>query len=320
MAVTHPAGDGPDPQPDALRTEIADLATESIDAAMRDLDLLPTVELVAAMNRLDAEVPAAVGRAAAMIARAVDAISERMSRGGRLVYVGAGTSGRIGVLDASECPPTFGVEPDRVVGVIAGGETAIRSAIENAEDDGAAGARDLARLDVGVDDAVVGLSASGRTPYVLGALRYARGAGALTVAVACNRPSRAGAVAEIPIEVVVGPEFIAGSTRLKAGTAQKLVLNMLSTLAMVRLGKTFGNIMVDMRATNEKLRARAVNVLTALTDVSADAAAAALTDSRGSVKEAALALLADVPVETARHALAGHDGDLRRALGGLLDG
>ena len=212
--------------------------------------------------------PAAVAEAAPAIAAAVDAIVERLAAGGRLIYVGAGTAGRIGVLDASECGPTFNT--DRVLGVIAGGQVAVSTASESAEDHPSSGAQAIAVLGAERADAVVGISASGRTPYVLGAIAHARDAGALTVGLACNADSELSAAVEHPIEVLVGPEFIAGSTRLKAGTAQKLVLNMLSTLTMVRLGKTYGNLMVDVRVTNAKLRDRATRIVEQVAGVDRD--------------------------------------------------
>src|SRR4051812_24870462 len=215
-------------------TRLGHLSTEGARAERAEIDRLPTDELVRLMNADDAIVPAAVGEAGPAIAAAVDAIVERLEAGGRLIYVGAGTAGRIGVLDASECGPTFNT--NRVVGVIAGGQVAVSTASESAEDHPDSGAQAIALLGVGADDAVVGVSASGRTPYVLGAVERARAAKALTISLACNEGSPLSAAADVPIEVLVGPEFIAGSTCLKAGTAQKLVLNMLSTLTMVRLG------------------------------------------------------------------------------------
>jgi N-acetylmuramic acid 6-phosphate etherase len=297
-----------------LRAELSLLSTETVDESLRDLDLRSTVDMVAAMNAQDRTVPDAVAAATPAIAAAIDDIVERMSAGGRLIYIGAGTSGRLGVLDASEVPPTFGTDPGFVVGIMAGGPTAITSAVEGAEDDEGAGARDLQAIDLQPTDVVVGLSASGRAPYVAGALGYAGSVGALTVAVACNRGSRIGALATHPIEVVVGGEFVAGSTRLKAGTAQKLVLNMISTLTMVRLGKTFGNVMVDLKVSNEKLRARAERTIISVTDATGERAAAALVDADGSVKEAILAIRAGITPSRARELLAEHGGFLRAAL------
>jgi N-acetylmuramic acid 6-phosphate etherase len=215
---------------------LSQLDTEAAAPDRGDLDLLSTTELVRRMNAEDQRVAIAVAERTDEIARAVDGITERLRRGGRLIYIGAGTAGRIGVLDASECPPTFGTDPSLVVGIIAGGERAIRSAVENAEDDTDAAAGSLRELELTERDTVVGISASGRTPYVVGGLDFARGIGALTVAIAANRDSAIGAAAEIPIEIVTGAEFISGSTRLKAGTAQKLVVNMLTTLSMIKLG------------------------------------------------------------------------------------
>ena len=298
----------------ALRTELAGLTTEAVDAAMGDLDLRSTEELVLAMNSEDARVPLAVRAAAPAIARAVDGIAERMQRGGRLVYLGAGTSGRLGVLDASECPPTFGIDPERVVGLIAGGDRALRHSVEAAEDAAGQGRDTVDGVALGPDDVLVGIAASGRTPFVVGALERARELGALTVALSCNAGSRTGAVADIAIEVVVGPEFIAGSTRLKSGTAEKLVLNMLSTLTMVRLGKTYGNVMIDVRATNDKLRARAQRTVMSVTGCGVDEVSTALAAAGGSAKTATLMLLAGVSAAEAEARLERSGGTLRAAL------
>ncbi len=303
------------PAAPALHAVLADLSTERVNERYADLDLLSTRELVAAMNAEDAGVASAVAENADAIATAVDGISERMLRGGRLIYVGAGTPGRLGVLDASEAPPTFGIDPGRIVGVIAGGKTALVSAVEDAEDDSEAGLGDIANLDVGEQDTVVGISASGRTPYVLGAIAEARRRGALTVGVACNAASDLGRAAEVRIDVVVGPELLTGSTRLKAGTAQKMVLNMLSTLAMVRLGKTYGNLMVDLKATNKKLVARSERTVMLATGVDSATASQTLAAVDGSVKAAILVHLAGIEPEAATALLAEHDGFLRRALG-----
>ncbi len=299
----------------ALRAELAGLTTEAVNPAFSDLDTLGTLDLVQAMNAEDGKVPAAVAGASAAIARTVDAVTERMERGGRLIYVGAGTPGRLGVLDASECPPTFGTDPSQVVGVIAGGEQALRQAVENAEDDDEAGAADIRRHRVAAADAVVGISASGRTPYVLAALAAAREAGALTIGLSCNTGSPLGAAAEIAIEIELGPEFITGSTRLKAGTAQKLVLNMISTLTMVRLGKTYGSLMVDLRATNAKLRARSERTVMQATGADAAAAAGALAAVDGSVKAAILILMTGLQPDRALELLREHRGHLREAIG-----
>jgi len=293
-------------------TRLGHLSTEGARAERAEIDRLPTAELVRLMNADDAIVPAAVGEAAPAIAAAVDAIVERLEAGGRMIYVGAGTAGRIGVLDASECGPTFNT--DRVMGVIAGGQVAVSTASESAEDHPDSGAQAIAVLGVGAHDAVVGISASGRTPYVLGAIARARVAGALTVGLACNADSELSAAVEHPIEVLVGPEFIAGSTRLKAGTAQKLVLNMLSTLTMVRLGKTYGNLMVDVRVTNAKLRDRATRIVEQVAGVDATAAASALAEAGDDAKVAVTMLRTGTSAAGARERLDAVGGHLRRAL------
>ena len=305
---------GPQSPHSDLLAEIARLTTEDLPALRLDLDSLATLDLITAMNAADQEVPVLVGRAAPSIARAIDAITERMERGGRLIYIGAGTPGRLGVVDASECRPTFGTPADLVVGVVAGGDRAIRNAVEGAEDDYDAGGHDLAALTIGPVDCVVGISASGRTPYVVGALEYARQVGSLTVALACNEDSRIGSLSDVAVEIVVGPEFLAGSTRLKAGTAQKLVLNMLSTLTMVRQGKTYGNVMVDFIISNDKLQARAERTIMSLTAVDEETAATALEASDGSVKLALISILSGLSVADASALLREHDGHLTRAL------
>ncbi|WP_104134916.1 MULTISPECIES: N-acetylmuramic acid 6-phosphate etherase [unclassified Cryobacterium] len=298
----------------ALRDVLATLSTERVNTNYPDLDLLTTAELVAAMNREDATVASAVGVARTSIAAAVDGIVDQLRAGGRLLYIGAGTAGRLGILDASEIPPTFGTDPALVVGLIAGGPGAIQTAVENAEDDFAAGAADLQALNLGGHDAVVGISASGRTPYVLGALAYARSLGAFTVGLACNANSPLSRAGDVAIDVVVGPEILTGSTRLKAGTAQKMVLNMLSTITMVRLGKTYRNLMVDLRATNEKLRARAERTVILATDAEPAIAVEALTAAHGSVKVAILMILTGLDAMTADVVLEQHRGNLRAAV------
>ncbi|MEV4952424.1 N-acetylmuramic acid 6-phosphate etherase [Paenarthrobacter nitroguajacolicus] len=297
-----------------LRTELAGLQTEATAEGLENLDILGTEELVAAMLAHSAGVHAAVEAARPAIVQTVDAVAERLQRGGRLLYVGAGTAGRLGVLDASECPPTFGTPPGLVVGLIAGGVQAIQKPVEYAEDNATAGARDLHDINVTEADAVVGITASGRTPYVIGALEEARKRGAFTASLACNKGSAVSHLADAAIEVVVGPEFIAGSTRLNSGTAQKLVLNMISTLVMVKLGKTYGNLMVDLRATNEKLLARSQRTVQHATGVSAQEAAAALDSVGGSVKAAILVLLTGIEAGQAKGALEEAGGFLRRAI------
>ncbi|MFS2242502.1 N-acetylmuramic acid 6-phosphate etherase [Microbacterium sp. OR16] len=301
----------------ALLGLLSTLTTEAAAPERGDLDVLSTEELVRSMNAEDRRVPEAVAVRATEIAAAVDGIVDRFRRGGRLIYIGAGTAGRIGVLDASECPPTFGTDPSMVVGLIAGGETAIRSAVEDAEDDDEAAEASLRGLNLSPDDTVVGISASGRTPYVVGGLTFARGMGALTVAIASNADSAIGAAAEIAIEVVTGPEFVSGSTRLKAGTAQKLVVNMLSTLSMIKLGKTYRGVMVDLVATNEKLRARSISTVSRLAGVEVDEAMTALDAAGGSVKLALLMLATGASAAAAADALQRTDGILRDAITAL---
>lgn len=299
--------------------DLAGLTTETANPESADVDRLPTLEAARLMNRLDQEALRAVEEALPEVARAVEVIADRLGRGGRLFYLGAGTSGRLGVLDASECPPTFGVDEGLVQGIIAGGDLALRRSVEGAEDDPEAGARDLRGRAAGAVDAVVGITASGRTPYVLGALRAARQLGAAAIGLTNNRPSELEAVADPCIAAVTGPELIAGSTRLKAGTAQKMVLNMLSTLTMVRLGKTYGNLMVDLRATNEKLRDRARRVVIAATGCSAEEAVRALGLCGYRCKEAIVVLKARVDAEEARRLLGVAGGFVSRALEAARD-
>ncbi len=288
--------------------------TEQVNPFTEDIDIVPTAEIVRLMNQEDARVAPAVAVELENIARAIDAIAERMQRGGRLIYIGAGTSGRLGVLDASECPPTFSTPPELVVALIAGGKRAITESVEGAEDEYELGARQVAELKVTADDSVVGVAASGGTPYVLGGIDEARKCGALTVSVACNRPSKLEEAAEIGIAPLVGPEVIAGSTRLKAGTAQKLVLNMISTGVMVKLGKTFGNLMVDVQTTNSKLRDRARYIVAQACDISVERSAQILEECSGEVKAAIVSELAGVPPEHARRLLKQSSGMVRRAL------
>ncbi len=288
--------------------------TESRNAATLELDTVSTLEMVRLMNAEDARIAPAVGAALPEVATAINRIAERMRAGGRLIYMGAGTSGRLGVLDASECPPTFNTPPDLVIGLIAGGPDALTRAIEGAEDDREAGARDLVTCELTAQDSVVGITSSGSTPYVLGGLAEARGRGALTIGLTCNRPAPIESHADITIAVIVGPEVLTGSTRLKAGSAQKMVLNMLSTGAMVRLGKTFGNLMVDVRASNTKLRRRARRIVAQACGIDEDPAAAALAACDDEVKTAIVATLNDVDPTLARRQLAHHRGVVREAL------
>ncbi|MFI0188604.1 N-acetylmuramic acid 6-phosphate etherase [Streptomyces sp. NPDC017082] len=297
-----------------LRSQLASLTTEAFRPELAEIDRLPTLEIARLMNGEDAGVPAAVAARLPRIAAAIDAVAERMARGGRLVYAGAGTAGRLGVLDASECPPTFNTDPEQVVGLIAGGPPAMVASVEGAEDSAELARRDLDALKLTPDDSVVGVSASGRTPYAVGAVEHARAVGALTIGLACNEHSALAAAAEHGIEVVVGPELITGSTRLKAGTAQKLVLNMLSTITMIRLGKTYGNLMVDVRASNAKLRARSHRIVALATGADDAEIDKALTETGGEVKHAILALLTGVDGPTAARLLEESAGHLRAAL------
>ncbi|MFE4665384.1 N-acetylmuramic acid 6-phosphate etherase [Streptomyces sp. NPDC056716] len=301
-------------EPRDIRAELEQLTTEAFRPELADIDRLSTLGLATLMNREDSGVPGAVARALPAIAAAIDAIAARMARGGRLIYAGAGTAGRLGVLDASECPPTFNTDPAQVVGLIAGGPGAMVTSVEGAEDSPELARADLDALALTGDDTVVGISASGRTPYALGAVGHARALGALTVGLACNPHSALAAAAEHGIEVVVGPELLTGSTRLKAGTAQKLVLNMLSTITMIRLGKTYGNLMVDVRASNEKLRARSRRIVALATGAADDEIEAALAATDGEVKDAILTLLAGVDAPTAARLLEESGGHLRAAL------
>jgi N-acetylmuramic acid 6-phosphate etherase len=285
---------------------VEDPVTERRNEANADLDLRSTAELVELINDEDATVAAAVRGAAAPLAEAIDAIVARLARGGRLVYVGAGTSGRLAAVDAAELPATFGVEPGLVIALVA---------VEDAlEDDIAAGEAAITAAGVGAGDAVVALSASGRTPYVLGAVEAARASGALTVAVVCAPEAPLAGASEHAVAVIVGPEVIAGSTRMKAGTAQKLVLNTISTAAMIRLGKTFGNLMVDVVAGNAKLRARARRAVELATGASETEVDAALEAAGGNAKVAIVALLADVDAADARARLERSGGLVRRSL------
>jgi N-acetylmuramic acid 6-phosphate etherase len=295
-------------------TGLGHLPTEAWDPAGADLDLRSTAELVAAMNEADAAVPRAVARAQDALVAAIDAIASRLAGGGRLVYAGAGTSGRLALVDAVECQSTFGLPPGRVVALVAGGADASATAQEHAEDDAGAAAEALRSLELSPDDAMVAISASGRTPYALGALEEAARVGALTVAVTCVEGSAVGARADHDVAVVVGGEMIAGSTRLKAGTAQKLVLNAISTIAMVRLGKTFGNLMVDVVATNEKLRERVRAIVGNATGASTERVDSALEASGGDAKVAIVMLELGVDERTARARLDGAGGVVRRAL------
>lgn len=301
-------------KPRDLRAELESLTTEAFRPELADIDQLPTLDIARLMNGEDAAVPATVAERLPQIATAIDAIADRMARGGRLIYAGAGTAGRLGVLDASECPPTFNTDPSQVVGLIAGGPEAMVTSIEGAEDSAELARADLNALSLGPTDTVVGISASGRTPYAIGAVEHARAQGALTIGLSCNAASALAAAADHGIEVVVGPELLTGSTRLKAGTAQKLVLNMLSTITMIRLGKTYGNLMVDVRASNEKLRARSHRIVALATGADDEEIERALAATDGEVKNAILTILAGVDGPVAARLLEESGGHLRSAI------
>lgn len=290
------------------------LLTEARNPRSEAIDALSPREIVALMVEEDAAMLAAVRAESEAVATAVEWAADRFRRGGRLIYVGAGTSGRLGVLDASECPPTFGTPPGMVVGLIAGGPSALTRAVEGAEDDPGRGASDVSGLAVGARDLVVGVATSGRTPYVIGAVREAKARGASTIGLVCNRPSVLEAEVDLVIAPLVGPEVIAGSTRLKAGSATKLILNMITTGAMVRIGKTLGNRMIDLAATNEKLRIRARRMLRELARVDDARAREVLDACGGRLKPALVVALAGVSPEDARALLEAHGGQVRSAV------
>jgi N-acetylmuramic acid 6-phosphate etherase len=296
------------------------LTTEAVNPASAQIDELDARGIVQLMNAEDAGVAAAVGREAEAIARGIDAIAARLPAGGRLVYMGAGTSGRLGVLDATECPPTFGTPPELVVGVIAGGLQALTRAVEGAEDRPELAVADLEGIGLCGRDVVVGIATSGRTPYVIAGLQHARSLGCFTIGLACNANSALTPHADVVIAPCVGPEIVAGSTRLKAGTATKMVLNMLTTGAMIRLGKTYGNLMVDLRATNTKLVARARRMVAKLVGVTEDEAERLLAAADGELKTAVVAKQRGVAPAEARRLLAEAGGHLRRALGEAVGG
>ncbi len=308
-----------EPQTVPAQTQVvATLETEKVNPATTEIDRMSALEIAQVMNAEDAKVAEAIARELPQIARAIEETAARLRRGGRLIYVGAGTSGRLGVLDAAECPPTFNVSPEMVIGLLAGGPIAQAQAQEDQEDSVEAGEADVARLKLSANDVVVGVAASGRTPYALGAVAYAHTRGALTIGIACNRGIPLEEVVQIMIAPVVGPEVITGSTRLKAGTAQKMVLNMLSTGVMILLGKTFGNLMVDVQATNLKLHLRALKVVQTVTGLERERAEELLQQSGGEVKTAILLGKTNLTPEQAREQLALHGDILRATLDDVL--
>ncbi|MGB8925393.1 MAG: N-acetylmuramic acid 6-phosphate etherase [Pantoea agglomerans] len=297
-----------------MKLDLSQMITEGRNPASQNIDELSTEAMLRVINDEDKKVALAVEAIVPQIAAAVDAICAAFQAGGRLIYCGAGTSGRLGILDASECPPTFGTPREQVVGLIAGGHTAILQAVENAEDNREQGAQDLKDIHFSRHDVLVGIAASGRTPYVLGALAYANELGATTVSITCNPGSAMSQVAAIALTPVVGPEVVTGSSRMKAGTAQKLVLNMLTTGSMIRSGKVYGNLMVDVEATNQKLVQRQVNIVMQATDCDEATASAALTACGGHCKTAILMVLADLAADEAKALLSQHQGFIRQAL------
>ena len=296
------------------KAELGKLRTEQVDEKFHLLDIMSISELLKAMNESDADVPKAISLQLPAIERAIDVIVDRLMQGGRLIYIGAGTSGRLGVLDAAECGPTFSISDDQVIALIAGGETALKHAVEGAEDDAELGVTDLKSIGLRANDAVVGIAASGRTPYVIGAVDYARSIGAATISLTSNPQSELSSYVDFPIEIDSGPEVLAGSTRLKSGTSQKLVLNMISTITMVRLGKTFGNLMVDLQVTNGKLRDRAIRIIESATGASRAVAEKALEDSGFKVKIAILMVLLNIDAPTAKSRLENSSDRIREAL------
>lgn len=296
--------------------DLSKLETERRNPETMELDAFTPLQIAQAMNREDQRAVDAVHAVLPQVATAIEWATQSLRVGGRIVYTGAGTSGRLGVLDAVECPPTFGVSPDVVVGLIAGGEGAFVKAAEGAEDDSDAGRRDLERIELRPHDLVVGLAASGRTPYVVGALAYARKLGCKTVAIACTPESEIGRAAKLAIEPITGPEVLTGSTRLKAGTAQKLILNMISTGAMTGVGKVYQNLMVDVMQTNEKLHVRARDIVVSACGCSGEEAQNALDAAGGGVKVAITTLLLSCNADEARAALAAAGGHVRGALAG----
>lgn len=293
---------------------LTDLTTEARNPASEAIDTFSALEIVRLINSEDAKVAEAVGRQAEPIARAIEVIASRLQAGGRLIYLGAGTSGRLGVIDAAECPPTFNTDPDQVVGIIAGGPAAMIRAVEGAEDLPESAVDDLKALGLDERDVLVGIATSGRTPYVLAGLQYAAEMRAYRIGLSCNRDVALDACSDLTIAPIVGPEVISGSTRLKAGTATKMVLNMLTTAAMVLLGKTYGNLMVDLRATSTKLVDRSRRIVVALTGLSEEQAQERLARCDGEVKTAIVSHRCDVTPQQARRRLQRAGGHLRRAL------
>lgn len=297
-----------------LLNSLSQMMTEQRNPRSLNIDCMTAIDIVQLINQEDLLVAKAVEKCLPHIAEAVEKIEYAFTNGGRLVYIGAGTSGRLGVLDASECPPTYGVQPEMVVGIIAGGERALLHPIEGAEDNYEQGKADLQAVDFCEKDVLVGIAASGRTPYVIGALEYANSLGAITVSIASNAGCAMSQIADIAIETVVGAEVLTGSSRMKSGTAQKLVLNMLTTASMIRIGKCYQNLMVDVQASNEKLKARAVKIVMEATDCTKETAEITLLQADNHAKVAILMILSNVDKPQAEKMLAENQGKLRQAL------
>ncbi len=299
-----------------MKIDLTSMITESRNPASADIDSLPTLDMLRVINREDQTVALAVEKTLPQVAQVVDAVAQAFRLGGRLIYIGAGTSGRLGILDASECPPTFGTPAEQVVGLIAGGHKAILKAVENAEDNRELAVSDLKALNFSEKDVLIGIAASGRTPYVLGGMEYALSLGATVAAVSCNPDSEMSRLAGIAITPVVGPEVITGSSRMKAGTAQKLILNMITTGAMIRSGKVYGNLMADVEATNAKLVERQKRIVMAATECDRATAEQALAACDGHCKTAIVMILAQLSAGDAKALLAQHQGFIRDALTG----
>ncbi|AIN63356.1 MULTISPECIES: N-acetylmuramic acid 6-phosphate etherase [Providencia] len=297
-----------------MTIDLSRMVTESRNAASTNIDQLSTIDMLQVINNEDKQVPLAVEKVLPQVAQLVDKVAQAFLNGGRLIYVGAGTSGRLGILDASECPPTYGTPHEQVVGLIAGGHQAIFRAVENAEDKPELGEQDLLNIQFNDKDVLVGIAASGRTPYVLGALAYARKVGAVTASISCNPNSPVANAADIAITPIVGPEVVTGSSRMKAGTAQKLVLNMITTGAMIRIGKVFGNLMVDVEATNAKLVERQVKIVMEATECDRQTAELALQQCQRHCKTAILMILSGLDAQEARQLLSDNQGFIRTAL------
>lgn len=296
------------------KPDLYKLDTEKRNKNSMNLDQMTPLEIAELMNHEDENVVRAVKEALPQIANAIELATGALKKGGRIIYIGAGTSGRLGVLDASECPPTFGVPQDMVIGVMAGGKRAVFEAVEGAEDNRSLAKEDLSGLKLNEKDLVIGLAASGRTPYVIGGIEYAHSIGCRTVSIACTKGSETGQIADIAIEVLTGPEVLTGSTRLKAGTAQKMILNMISTGSMAQTGRVYQNLMVDVQKTNDKLRVRAKNIIMEATGCAPDEAETALIESGGKVKTAIVMLILGISPDEAKKKIENSNGSVRDAL------